>query len=177
MNDDPQLSPELTSAELPFTPATDRPVRLCFVCLGNICRSPLAEGVFLHLARDRGVLERFEVDSCGTGSWHIGERPDPRAQAVAHKHGVELPSFGRQIDADRDARHDLLLAMDRSNAHGVVAAGVPEDRVRLMLSFDPESPPGAEVPDPYFGGGDGFDRVHAMLTRACGGLLDRCLGG
>jgi len=172
MTDDPLHSPEL-----PFTPRPDQPVRLCFVCLGNICRSPLAEGLFIRMARDRGSLDRFEVDSCGTGDWHVGERPDPRAQAVARKHGINLPSLGRQIDPEHDSRHDLLLAMDRSNAHGIVAAGLPEARVRLLLSFDPESEPGAEVPDPYFGGGDGFDRVHAMLMRACAGLLDRCLRG
>ncbi|MEM0982840.1 MAG: low molecular weight protein-tyrosine-phosphatase [Planctomycetota bacterium] len=145
--------------------------RLCFVCLGNICRSPLAEGIFIHLATQRGVIDRFRIDSCGTGDWHIGERPDPRALAVATKNGVELPSRGRQIDASLDSSHDLLLAMDRSNRDNIIRAGVPEDRIRMMLSFHPDLADDAEVPDPYFGGDEGFDDVFEMLTRACEGLL------
>lgn len=148
-----------------------------FVCLGNICRSPLAEGVFLHLAAERGVRDRFDVDSCGIGHWHVGERPDGRAVAVAKRHGVELPSIARRVDPKTDfERFDLLLAMDGSNRHGLVRLGAPESRVRMMRSFDPTLR-GAEgealdVPDPYYGGDEGFDRVFEMLVRACNGLLD-----
>jgi len=149
---------------------------LLFVCLGNICRSPLAEGVFLHQAAAGGVREQFDVDSCGVGHWHIGEPPDGRASATAKRNGVDLPSVGRQIDPATDfERFDLLLAMDASNRHALVRLGAPEERVRLMRSFDPTLA-GAhdhelDVPDPYYGGPAGFDRVYKMLERACGGLL------
>ncbi|MFI4897638.1 MAG: low molecular weight protein-tyrosine-phosphatase, partial [Phycisphaerales bacterium JB059] len=148
-----------------------------FVCLGNICRSPLGEGIFLHMARQRGALDRFDVDSCGTGAWHAGERADPRSIAIAKKYGIELPSIARQFDPRADVeRFDLILAMDRQNERDLLGAGAPEDRVRLMRSFDPTldgaSGKALDVPDPYYGRGDGFQRVYDMLTRACAGLLD-----
>lgn len=157
-----------------------RPKRLLFVCLGNICRSPLAEGIFLDLAEKRGVADRFEVDSAGTGSWHVGERPDRRAAAVARRNNIMLPSIGRQVDPSRDFEHfDLLLAMDTENLAELRSLGAPEEKVRLMRSFDPECEAAPDtdrcVPDPYFGEGDGFDRVHEMLVRACDGLLDELL--
>lgn len=153
-----------------------------FVCLGNICRSPLAEGVFLHQAAQRDAADRFLVDSCGIGRWHSGEQPDGRAMAVAKRNSVKLPSLARQVDPAQDwERFDLLLAMDRSNQHALLKLGAPKDRVRLMRSFDPalQGAKGEDldVPDPYYGGGDGFDRVFAMLERACGGLLDELSAG
>ena len=144
-----------------------------FLCLGNICRSPLAEGVFIHLATQRGVIGQFRVDSAGTGGWHAGDRPDPRSIAVASKHGVDLPGFARKLDGSADGeRFDLVIAMDKQNSADAIEMGVPADRVRLMRSFDPSAQDGAEVPDPYYGGGRGFDDVYEMLVRACGGLLD-----
>ena len=155
------------------TPRPDHPTGVLFVCLGNICRSPLAEGLFLHLARERGVADRFFVDSCGTGAWHVGKRADPRSLAVAQKFGVELPSIARQFDPAADpARFAHIIAMDRSNRDDLLALGVPADQITLMLSHH-ASPPGDDVPDPYYGGNDGFDRVYDMLHGACGGLLDR----
>ena len=150
---------------------------LLFVCLGNICRSPLAEGIFLHLATARGVRDRFDVDSCGIGHWHAGEQPDGRALAVAKRNGVKLPSLARQVDPKQDGdRFDLLLAMDQSNHHALLKLGAPKEKVRLMRSFDPTlndtKGEDLDVPDPYYGGADGFDRVFAMLERACEGLLD-----
>lgn len=150
---------------------------LLFLCLGNICRSPLAEGIFLHAARERGVADRFDVDSCGTGGWHAGEKPDPRARAVAKAHGVDLPSRARQLDPSADAaRFDLVLAMDAQNREDAIAAGIPAEKVRLMREFDPTLDRPADVPDPYYGGPEGFEDVFGMLTRACHGLLDHCLG-
>lgn len=144
-----------------------------FLCLGNICRSPLAEGVFIHLATNRGVRARFRVDSAGTGGWHAGDRPDTRSVAVATKHGVDLPGRARKLDGPADGeRFDLVIAMDRQNAADAIQAGVPGDRVRLMRSFDASAEDGAEVPDPYYGGARGFDDVYEMLVRACDGLLD-----
>ncbi|RMH12141.1 MAG: low molecular weight phosphotyrosine protein phosphatase [Planctomycetota bacterium] len=162
-----------------------RPSSLLFVCMGNICRSPMAEAIFTHLARKRGLLDQFEVDSCGLGGWHVGERADPRAIATCAKHGIAVSSVARQFDPAADpARFDLLLAMDSSNARGLIDLGTPEAKVRLMRSFDPElaelaQDPGnqrhrrdLDVPDPYYGQDSGFDRVYEMLTRACNGLLD-----
>jgi protein-tyrosine phosphatase len=149
---------------------------ILFVCLGNICRSPLAEGVFIHRARARGVLPRFEVDSCGTGHWHVGERADVRSLAVAARHGVDLPSIARQLDPSRDlVRFDWLIAMDRSNVRNLLRAGADPAKIRLLRSFDPaltnrpESE--LEVPDPYDWPGDGFESVFHMIDAACEGLL------
>ena len=143
-----------------------------FVCLGNICRSPLAEGIFLHLARERGVLDRFDVDSAGTGAWHVGKPADPRSAAVARRHGVVLPSRARVYDPAGDPeRFAWIVAMDRQNEADLLARGAPAERVRLMMGFHPD-PPCAEVPDPYYGGAEGFEKAYAMLEGACGGLLE-----
>jgi protein-tyrosine phosphatase len=158
--------------------------RLLFVCLGNICRSPLAEGVFLAVASERGIRDRFHVDSCGLGGWHAGERPDPRAMEVARRFGVELDHCARQLDPTRDfERFDLLLAMDRENLSGILRAGGPPDRTRLLRSYEPgkaaAAAPGAhgghedlEVPDPYYGGREGFETVYRMVRISCEGLID-----
>ncbi len=151
-----------------------------FVCLGNICRSPMAEGVFIHLARKRGVLERFDVDSCGTGRWHVGNPPDHRAVAVAFRRGIQLPSIARQLDPKTDfKRFELILAMDRANRDALLVAGAPPEQLYLLRQFDRTTEghqeTGLEVPDPYFGPEDddeGFERVLDMLETACEGLLD-----
>jgi protein-tyrosine phosphatase len=155
--------------------------RLLFVCLGNICRSPMAEGIFIHRAAARGVRDRFEVDSCGLGGWHAGERADPRARAAALRHGVEIASVARQFEPSEDsARFDLLLAMDRANMRGLLERGAAANKVVLMRSYDATLQGSAEamvdVPDPYYGADRGFDDVYEMLVRACDGLLD-ALGG
>ena len=156
-----------------MTGPSDR-VGVLFVCLGNICRSPLAEGIFIHLARERGVLDRLDIDSAGTGGWHGGNRADPRSIAVAHKHGIELPSRARMFEhgAREAERFPGLIAMDKQNQREMINRGAPRENVHLMLSFHP-SPPTDEVPDPYYGGDDGFDRVYEMLVGACEGLLGR----
>lgn len=153
-----------------------------FVCLGNICRSPLAEGVFIHLARERGVLDRFDIDSCGTGGWHVGNPPDKRSVAVARKHGINLPSRARKLDPRSDfERFEWILAMDRSNHADLLAAGSTPKQTHLMMAFDahflatPSRAP--DVPDPYYGGRDGFDTIYHMLTQACEGLLDSLTDG
>lgn len=149
------------------------PTRLLFVCLGNICRSPMAEGIFLHLARQKGLSDRFVVDSAGTGGWHAGCRPDPRALATARRYEIDLPSTARQIcTSDLDA-FDLILAMDRSNRDDLVKLGATN--VRLMRSFEPGLTGDHDVPDPYYGNGDGFVRVYEMLTRSCEGLIVQLL--
>jgi len=161
-----------------------RPIRVLFVCLGNICRSPLAEGVFIHLAEQAGVADRFDVDSAGTGDWHVGERPDPRSVEVARKHGVELPSLARQVTrADLD-RFDYIVAMDRENLWDLerMAREIPGARARAKIHLlrvdDPERAPGDDrhdVPDPYYGGASGFEQVYQMVYRSAEALLQRLL--
>ena len=151
-----------------------------FVCLGNICRSPLAEAIFVHHARERGVMDQFDVDSCGTGQWHVGERADPRAAKIAKKRGVDLNSIARQLAPGVDfERFEYIVAMDRENLRHLLDAGAPKDRVYLIRSFDPshggEGSEAPDVPDPFFGEGDGFLHVFDMLEQSCVGLMDELL--
>ena len=175
------------------------PTHILFVCLGNICRSPLAEGVFVELAKQRAVPDRFVVDSCGTGDWHAGELADPRSRAVARKHGIDLTHRARVLSPDFDFApigagvvtpsdaglagrgFDWFIGMDRENCRRLVAVGAPRERVVLLRSFDPllAGRPEAEqeVPDPYTEPDGAFDGVFEMVKRACDGLLDHLLKG
>ena len=156
-------------------PDDSSPIRtsVLFVCLGNICRSPLAEGVFRHLVEDAGVVDRFEIDSAGTGAWHVGERPDSRATLVAERHGVRLDSRARQVTPE-DLRHfRYVVAMDRDNLRTLerMASELGSDaEIRLLLEYDPDAD-GDEVPDPYYGGASGFEAVYEMIHRACREML------
>ncbi|MEO0593105.1 MAG: low molecular weight protein-tyrosine-phosphatase [Myxococcota bacterium] len=149
-------------------------VRICFVCLGNICRSPTAEGVFNHHAAERKLTLQLRVDSAGTGGWHEGELADPRARKAAEGRGVALESRARKFLADDFDRFDYILVMDRSNRDALEQLAPDETaraKVALFLSFDPESPADAEVPDPYYGGEQGFEHVLDLCERASLGLL------
>ncbi len=153
-------------------------VSVLFVCLGNICRSPLAEGVFMAAAESRGLASRFDADSAGTAAYHSGEPPDPRTTAVAAHHGVHLTSVARQVTRRDFERFDLVVAMDRSNRRSLErlrghrpGPGSDAARIVMMRDFDPD-PGSADVPDPYYGGAEGFERVYRILERCCGGLLD-----
>lgn len=148
-----------------------------FVCLGNICRSPLAEGIFLDLIAKRGLLDRFDVDSCGTGGWHAGEPADPRSVAIARRHGLDLAHEARQFNPHTDpGRFAWIIAMDRSNVRNLVQAGADQARVKLMRTFDPamhgKRDSELDVPDPYAWSGDGFEEVYQMLAAACAGLAE-----
>ena len=145
-------------------------IRLCFVCLGNICRSPTAEGVMLHLVEQRGLAHEFEIDSAGTGGYHIGEPADHRSAQTARKRGVDLPSRARQFVRADFARFDYVLAMDTSNLEALKRMGGGE-KVHLLRDFDPQSPKGSSVPDPYYGGEQGFEIVLDQCFAACEGLL------
>lgn len=149
---------------------------ILFVCAGNICRSPLAEGIFLHLARARGVADRFDVDSAGTLAWDTAGLPaDPRMRRVAAEQGVELGSIARRVDEERDfERFDLILCADEDNRDQLLWMGAPPARVRLLLAFDPNAVR-QEVPDPYLGGEAGFRQVYRMVESACAALLDELL--
>ncbi len=149
-----------------------------FVCLGNICRSPLAEGIFQHLVDEAGLSDRFQIDSAGTGAWHVGERPDARASMVATQHGVELLSRARQITEDDLKTYHHVVVMDLENLRNVqrMADALGDEataEIHLLRAFDPEGGDGDEVPDPYYGGASGFENVYQMVHRSCRTLLDR----
>lgn len=146
-------------------------LRVCFVCLGNICRSPTAAGVLRHHVRRAGLDGAIEVDSAGTGSWHVGDPPDYRAAAEAERRGIPLDHRARQFHPDDFTRFDLVLAMDEANLRDLLALA-PDDgaaaKVHLLRSFDPGADDLA-VPDPYYEGG--FERVFDLVDAACLGLL------
>ncbi len=148
------------------------PIKVLFVCLGNICRSPLAEAVFRQMVDDRGLTGQFEIDSAGTGSWHTGEPADRRARATADRHGCPTTHRARQVTA-RDFDHfDYVIAMDASNVENLKEwPGARPEKISLMLDWDPTATL-IEVPDPYYGENDGFESVYDMLVPACEGLLN-----
>lgn len=153
-------------------------VSICFVCLGNICRSPTAEGVMRRLVEEARLAERILIDSAGTGDWHIGQPPDDRAQHAAGLRGYELAALrGRQIAAADFERFDLLIAMDDKNVAALrqICATEQRDKIRLLMEFVPEADGrwrGArEVVDPYFGGAEGFEQVLDQCEAACRGLI------
>lgn len=149
-------------------------VRVLFVCLGNICRSPTAEGVFRKLAAEEAAELKLDIDSAGTADYHVGEPPDPRAQAAARQRGVEISGLrARQFEPQDLQRFDYVLAMDRSNLTVIRRAATVDAgkaQVGLFLEFAPEQGM-LEVPDPYFGGEAGFDRVLDLIEAASRGLL------
>ncbi len=150
--------------------------KLLFVCLGNICRSPAAEGVFLHLLAQRGLSDQFVVDSAGTGGWHVGAPPDRRMQAAATRRGINLPSRARQISIDDLGSFDLVLTMDDANLSAVRSLALEAGpqataTIQPMLSYSRRFSE-TEVPDPYYGGEAGFEHVLDLLEEACSNLLD-----
>lgn len=152
------------------------PVRVLFVCLGNICRSPLAEGVLRHRVECAGLSEWIHIDSAGTGAWHVGEPPDRRMSETAGRHGVSLAGqTARQFKAEDLAAFNHVFVMDKNNLNDVLYLDVDESfefKVRLFREFDPE-PGDFQVPDPYYGGPEGFENVFAMVDRTCNLMLHR----
>ncbi|MBN3853150.1 low molecular weight phosphotyrosine protein phosphatase [Paraburkholderia sp. Ac-20340] len=148
-------------------------VSVCFVCLGNICRSPTAEAVMQRLVDDAGLTGRLLVDSAGTGNWHIGEAPDERAQRAGSKRGYDLAVLrARQIAAEDFDAFDLIVAMDDANVTALqqVAPASGRDKIRLLMEFAPNAQERV-VTDPYFGGEAGFEAVLDQCEAACTGLL------
>jgi len=149
-------------------------IGVLFVCLGNICRSPLAEGVFRFIVEEEGLGSRFLIDSAGTSDYHIGEGPDPRTVQEAARRGLRLEHAARQLGPPDLERFDYVIAMDASNLGRIeqLARRVGGRAVlHLLRAFDPLAGDDLEVPDPYFGGPQGFADVHDMVERACRGLL------
>ncbi len=154
--------------------------RICFVCLGNIVRSPLGENMFKHLAQQAGLQDQYQVDSAGTGSWHVGESPDRRMRQVAARKGLKYDGSARQFRPSDFDKFDLIIAMDTDNRGNLMRlARTPdqENKIHLMREFDPLGTPRASVPDPYYGGIDGFEEVYKIVERSCKGLLDALEGG
>jgi protein-tyrosine phosphatase len=149
-------------------------VRVCFVCLGNICRSPTAEGVFRHLVAEAGLTARFEIDSAGTAGHHQGQAPDRRARAAGKRAGIVVGGAARQFLASDFAEFDHVLAMDPSNLNDLrrlARSAEASAKIRLLRSFDPGAPKDAPVPDPYYGDDAGFDHVLELCRAACRHLL------
>ena len=154
-------------------PARVVKIAVCFVCLGNICRSPTAEGLFQQLVDEAGLSDHIEVDSAGTGAYHVGERADGRSRETARSRGVELRSRARQFEAQDLERFDYVVAMDRDNLAELVELAddaAARQRISLMRSFG-EDGASLDVPDPYYGGPGGFDRVFDICDAACRALL------
>lgn len=162
----------------PNTITKENPYKIVFVCLGNICRSPTAEGVFQHLVNERGLHPYFYIDSAGTSAWHIGEPANSKSRQMANKHGVKLNSRARKFEPADLEEFDLILAMDRENLQNIRQLDTQNrfsDKIKLMRDYDPQ-PGDDEVPDPYYGGMDGFQHVFDVVHRSCAALLDELEG-
>ncbi len=150
------------------------PVRICFVCLGNICRSPTAESVFRHLVAEAGLTAQFQIDSAGTADYHTGKAPDPRARAAGERAGITVNGRARQFIASDFIHFDHVIAMDFSNRaelRRLAPNAEAAEKVRLLRSFDPAAAPNAPIPDPYHGDERGFDDVLELCRTACQHLL------
>ena len=152
-------------------------VSVLFICMGNICRSPTAQGVFRALVEQEGLTDRIATDSAGTIAYHVGEAPDRRARETASRRGVDLSDLrARKVVAEDFERFDYLLAMDQDNYSDLLKLSPPGGEQRLYLFMDfARNRPEKEVPDPYYGGVAGFDRVFDMVEEASRGLLNHIL--
>lgn len=147
---------------------TEKKLNILFVCLGNICRSPLGEGIFKDLVDKKGLTENFFIDSAGTAAYHIGQPADSRMQETAYKRGILLTSKGRQFCEKDFFDFDYILAMDQSNLKNILRLKPANAtaHVSLLRDFDPE-PDTKDVPDPYYGGLQGFENVFNIVDRSC----------
>ncbi|WP_310622202.1 low molecular weight protein-tyrosine-phosphatase [Flexibacterium corallicola] len=146
------------------------------MCLGNICRSPLAEGLFRHHVQSAGLQNKFQIDSAATSQWHLGEQPDERSVESAWRHGIDISSLrSRQLHASDFDRFDWIVAMDQANLD-VIKKNAPEPcKANLQLLLD--APDKRDVPDPYFGGADGFEKVFSLIDKGTLSLLVRINSG
>ncbi|EST28628.1 low molecular weight protein-tyrosine-phosphatase [Streptomyces roseochromogenus] len=148
--------------------------RVCFVCTGNICRSPMAESVFRARVTEAGLEDRVEVDSAGTGGWHEGEPADPRTISVLEEHGYDSDHIARQFEPSWFSRLDLVIALDTGHLKALRRLAPTEEdarKVRLLRSYDPAADDDLDVPDPYYGRRDGFEECLKMVETASAGLL------
>lgn len=153
----------------------EEPLKICFVCLGNICRSPTAEGIFQHIVNREGLASFFEIDSAGTAAYHVGEPANSRSRDIAEKNGIKLLSRARKFEPLDLTYFDLIIAMDRENIRDIQALDSKKEhlsKIFLLRFFDPV-PEDQQVPDPYYGGLDGFKEVFDIVTRSCEALLEQ----
>jgi protein-tyrosine phosphatase len=153
----------------------ENPYKVCFVCLGNICRSPTAEGIMQHKVNEKNLQPYFYIDSAGTAAYHVGEGANATSRQIAKGHGVDLLSRARQFSPFDFQEFDLILAMDQSNLTNIMALDPPKEmteKIMLMRAFD-EHHENADVPDPYYGGIAGFEHVFAMLERSVEELISQ----
>jgi protein-tyrosine phosphatase len=153
---------------------SDNPFNICFVCLGNICRSPTAEGVFQHLVNQQGLQSYFYIDSAGTSAYHIGEPANSKSQQIANRKGIELKSRARRFESSDFNNFDLVIAMDDENYQNLkmLANGNNQlSKIKKLREFDP-TPGDGNVPDPYYGGIDGFENVFNIVYRSSESLLN-----
>lgn len=148
--------------------------RVLFVCLGNIIRSPLAEHLFRQRVEQDGQSSAFQADSAGTAAWHVGEAPDPRMRKTAEGHGLSYSGQARQVHSEDFEQFDLIIAMDSSNFKNLLELAENEqqrNKVRLMREYDPQADD-MDVPDPYYGGADGFEETFEIVRRSVDGLFE-----
>ncbi|TNE69637.1 low molecular weight phosphotyrosine protein phosphatase [bacterium] len=154
----------------------EHPYKIVFVCLGNICRSPTAEGVFQHIVKEQGLSAYFEIDSSGTSAYHAGEKADSRSREAALKHGVELLSRSRKFETFDLDYFDLIIPMDSQNKRDIEYQSHKKEhkeKVILMREFDELANGDINVPDPYYGGAQGFENVYQMVKRSSEELLNQ----
>ena len=155
-------------------------INICFVCLGNVIRSPLAEHLFRHVAKEADRLAKYSVSSAGTDAWHVGESPDPRMRRVAATHGIQYDGTAQQLRPGDLEKYDLLFVMDQEILRDVVRmARSPEQRrkIHLLREYDPSSEPGAAVPDPYYGNIFDFEETYQIIERSVRGLFEALESG
>ncbi|MDH5322266.1 MAG: low molecular weight phosphotyrosine protein phosphatase [Gammaproteobacteria bacterium] len=153
--------------------SSEKPISVLFICMGNICRSPTAEGVFRHLIQQAGLAEQFDIDSAGTHAFHVNSAADRRAAAAAARRGYSLADIrARRVQAEDFERFDFIIAMDRDNSAALAQLSDPSyhHKIRLFMEFAPGGE--SEVPDPYYGGAAGFERVLDLVEKASRGLLE-----
>jgi protein-tyrosine phosphatase len=149
--------------------------RICFVCLGNICRSPLAEGIFVHLITSKNISNEFFVASAGVGSWNVGKPPDQRSQEIASMHGITLFGLAKQFKKEDFSKFDWIIAMDLENQATLkeIAPTVEDDaKIHLLREFDLEAGQDLNVPDPYYGNSENFEIVYQIIERSCRNLFN-----
>lgn len=149
---------------------TLKPASVLFICMGNICRSPAAEAVFIKKAKELRICNRFEIDSAGTGNWHAGKQADSRSRMEGEKRGYNLDTNARQV-RDTDWTHfDLIIGMDEDNRQWLLELGAPADKIKLLTDWHPDQYID-EVPDPYYGSNDGFVVMYDLIECAVDGLI------
>lgn len=155
-------------------------MKISFVCQGNIIRSPLAENMFRHLMEERGLSGKYQLDSSGTSAYHSGEAPDRRMRQVAAKHGFEYTGQAKQFRRDDLNKNDLIIVMDHNNRRIIKSLAEDEiqsNKIRMMREFDPQGSGELDVPDPYYGGEEGFEVTYQIVKRSCEGLMEALESG